>query len=148
MCLRPSGYFLFFLLGGGEGGVQGARRGGGTVFFCLKSRGRQGFEERERGGSREGVCGDLKITTTSTEGQKRHENVAPVLVIIFGNSLVFSRKIITSTGFYRCCAPGASAPVVVKSPSPSVCGDFRGGGGGEYFFRGRNATKLGFFDLL
>ena len=32
-----------------------------------------------------------------------------------GNSLVFSRKIIPSTGFYRCCAPRASAPVVVKS---------------------------------
>ena len=25
---------------------------------------------------------------------------------------------ITSTGFYRCCAPGASAPVVVKNQSP------------------------------
>ena len=28
----------------------------------------------------------------STEGQKSHENSAPVLVIISGNSLVFSRK--------------------------------------------------------
>ena len=24
----------------------------------------------------------------------------------------------TGTGFYRCCAPGASAPVVVKKQSP------------------------------
>ena len=36
-----------------------------------------------------------------------------------GNSPVFSRKIITSTGFYRCCAPRASAPVVVKNQSPT-----------------------------
>ena len=57
--------------------------------------------------------GDLKITSTSTERQKRSQNLAPVLVIISGNSLVFSRKIITSTtGFYRCCAAGAPAPVV------------------------------------
>ena len=58
--------------------------------------------------------GDLKITSTSTERHKRSQNLAPVLGIISGNSLVFSRKIISSTGFYRCCAPGASAPVVVK----------------------------------
>ena len=38
---------------------------------------------------------------------------APVLVIISGKSLAFSRKIIASTGFYRYCAPDASAPVVV-----------------------------------
>ena len=49
--------------------------------------------------------GDLKITSTSTERQKRSQNLAPVLVIISGHSLVFSRKIITSLGFYRCCAP-------------------------------------------
>ena len=65
--------------------------------------------------------GDLKITSTSPERQKRSGNLAPVLVIISGNSLVFSRKIITSTGFYRCCAPGASAPVVVKNQSPRNC---------------------------
>ena len=47
----------------------------------------------------------VKITSASTERQKRSQNLAPVLVIISGNSLVFSRKIITSTGFYRCCAP-------------------------------------------
>ena len=57
---------------------------------------------------------DLKITSTSTERQRRSQNLAPVLVIISGSSLVFSRKIIASTGFYRCCAPGASAPVVVQ----------------------------------
>ena len=54
----------------------------------------------------------------STEGQKLHENSAPVLVIISGHSLVFSRKIITSTGFYRYCAADASAPVVVINQSP------------------------------
>ena len=42
----------------------------------------------------------------------------PLLAMISGNSLAFSRKRITSTGFYRCCAPGASAPVVVKNQSP------------------------------
>ena len=40
------------------------------------------------------------------------------MVIISRNSLVFSREIITSTGFYRYCAPGASAPVVVIDDSP------------------------------
>ena len=64
--------------------------------------------------------GTSKITSTSTEGQKLHENLAPVLVIISGKSLVFSRKIITSTGFYRYCAPDASAPVVVINESPIV----------------------------
>ena len=62
--------------------------------------------------------GDLKITSTSTERQKRSQNLAPVLVIISGKSLVFSRKIITSTDFYRYCAPDASAPVVVINQSP------------------------------
>ena len=47
--------------------------------------------------------GDIKITSTSTEKQKRSQNLAPVLVIISGISLVFSVKIFTSTGFYRCC---------------------------------------------
>ena len=65
--------------------------------------------------------GDLKITSTSTERQKRSQNLAPVLVIIPGKSLVFSRKIITSTDFYRYCAPDASAPVVVINQSPR-CG--------------------------
>ena len=65
--------------------------------------------------------GDLKITSTSTEKGKRSQNLAPVLVIISGNSLVFSRKSITSIGFYRCCAPSASAPIVVKNLSPSLC---------------------------
>ena len=41
--------------------------------------------------------------------------------MISGNSLVFSRKIIASIGFYRCYAPGASAPVVVKNQSPKLC---------------------------
>ena len=59
--------------------------------------------------------GDLKMTSTSIERQKRSQNLALVPVIISGNSLVFSRKIITSTGFHRCCAPGTSAPVVVKN---------------------------------
>ena len=48
----------------------------------------------------------LKITSASTERQKRSQNLAPVLVIISGNSLVFSRKTVTSTGFYLCCAAG------------------------------------------
>ena len=62
--------------------------------------------------------GGLKITSASTERQKRSQNSAPVLVIISGSSLIFPRKIITSTGFYRCCALGAPAPVVVKNQSP------------------------------
>ena len=109
--------------GGGEMGEErwGRRDGGGE-------RGRR--EGEERWGRREGeemgegssllepIIRDLKITSTSTERQKRSQNSAPVLVIFFGNSLVFSRKIITSTGFYRYCAPGASAPVVVKNQSP------------------------------
>ena len=49
----------------------------------------------------------LKNYQYSTEGQKLQENLAPVLVIISWKSLVFSRKIITSTGFYRHCGPDA-----------------------------------------
>ena len=49
------------------------------------------------------------MTSAGTERQKRSQNLAPVLVIISGNSLVFSRKMITSTGFSQCCAPSASA---------------------------------------
>ena len=52
-----------------------------------------------------GVVGDLKITSTSTERQKRSQNLAPALVILSGNSLVFSRKIITSAGFCRVLRP-------------------------------------------
>ena len=47
----------------------------------------------------------LKDCQYSAEGQKFHQNLAPVLVRILWNSLVFSRKIITSTDFYRYCAP-------------------------------------------
>ena len=36
------------------------------------------------------------MTSTSTERQKRSQNLAPVLLIISGNSLVFYRKITTS----------------------------------------------------
>ena len=50
----------------------------------------------------------------STEGQKRHQNLATALVIIWGKSLVFSRKTITSTGFLPVLRLDASAPVVVK----------------------------------
>ena len=38
--------------------------------------------------------------------------------MISGNSLAFSRKIITSTRFYQCLRPDVSAPVVVKKASP------------------------------
>ena len=55
--------------------------------------------------------GDLKITSTSTEKQKRSQNLAPVLVIISGKSLVFSRNIITSTDF------AGSAPRRVSTSS-------------------------------
>ena len=61
----------------------------------------------------------LKNYQYSTEAQKFHDNLVPVLVMISRNSLVFSRKIITSAGFYRCCAPDASAPVVVINESPT-----------------------------
>ena len=46
--------------------------------------------------------GDLEITSASNERQKRSQNLAPVLVIISGNSLAFSRKMITSTVFFFC----------------------------------------------
>ena len=69
-----------------------------------------------------------KITSTSTEGQTLHENLAPVLVIISEKSLVISRKIITSTGFYWYCAPDASAPVVVINESPQLSRAAKRGG--------------------
>ena len=62
--------------------------------------------------------GAWKITSTSTEGQKLHEILAPVLVIIPENLSGISKEMITSTGFYRYCAPDASAPVVVINKSP------------------------------
>ena len=57
----------------------------------------------------------------STEGQKIDRNSAPVLVMILGKSLVFSRKSITSTGFLPVLRLDASAPVVVKNQSPTYC---------------------------
>ena len=78
----------------------------------------RGFQRFFKGPLRDPLIGDLKITSTSIERQKRSQNLAPVLVITSGNSLVFSTKMITSTGFYRYCAPDAPAPVVVKNQSP------------------------------
>ena len=45
--------------------------------------------------------GTLKIASTVLKGFESHKILAPVLVIISGNSLVFSRKIIASTDFYQ-----------------------------------------------
>ena len=42
------------------------------------------------------------------ERQKCHQSLGPVLVIVSGNSLVFSRKLITSTGFCRLSDPNRS----------------------------------------
>ena len=47
------GYFLFFLLGEGEGGVRGARKGGGDRFSIENPR-RGGVSQR----GREGVCSE------------------------------------------------------------------------------------------
>ena len=52
-----------------------------------------------------GLARSLKNYQYGTEGQKRHPTLESVLVIVSGNSLVFSRKSITSTGFCWCCAP-------------------------------------------
>ena len=45
------------------------------------------------------LFGALKITSTVLKPES-HKILAPVLVIISGNSLAFSRKIIISTDFY------------------------------------------------
>ena len=50
-----SDIFYFFLLGEGEGGVRGARKGGGRFFIENPTRG--GLSRRGRG--REGVCGEF-----------------------------------------------------------------------------------------
>ena len=47
------------------------------------------------------------LANTSTERQKCSQNLAPVLVMISRNSLVCSRKSITSTGFFAGAAPPA-----------------------------------------
>ena len=65
------------------------------------------------------------------------------------------KKMIASTGFYRCCALGASAPVLVKNQSPSFfyatitwwtcrtfCVLFCLGGGGEGRTRMRPAGSV------
>ena len=49
--------------------------------------------------------------STSTEGRKFHENLAPVLVNISGNSLVFSRKTITSITAGFLSRAGAETPL-------------------------------------
>ena len=54
------GYFLFFLLGGGEGRVRGAGKGGGRFFIEYPRRGGVSWAGGA-GGSRgqEGVCGEF-----------------------------------------------------------------------------------------
>ena len=60
----------------------------------------------------------LKNYQDSTEGQKFRQNLAPVMVIISGNSLAFSRKLLSVLVIIlRHCAPDAPAPVV-KNQSP------------------------------
>ena len=92
----------------------------------------QGFpllvtKEARKGGSekctrsRDSIAETKKLPVPVLKGKNVAKNLAPVLVIISGNSLAFSRKIITSTDFYRCCAAGASAPVLVKNQSPIYC---------------------------
>ena len=63
---------------------------------------------------------NLKDHQYSIEGQKFHQTLAPVLVIISGTSLTFSRTIITSTGSFLVLRPDVSAPVVVKIQSPTT----------------------------
>ena len=60
------GYFLFFLLGEGEGGVSSRRQeGGGSIFIGNPRKGGGGFleeeeeEEEEGPRGREAVCGEL-----------------------------------------------------------------------------------------
>ena len=108
-----------------------------TNLLRPEQKGQKGVDERSRTsreGEEEAECTrtaifcpcdcdflrDSKITSTSTERRKRSQNLAPVLVTMSRNSLVFSGKVTTSTEFYRCCAPGASAPVVVKNHSPKI----------------------------
>ena len=74
--------------------------------------------------------GDQKFTSTTVlKGKNVAKIFAPVLVIILWNSLVFPRKILTSTEFYRRCAPDAPAPVVVKNQSPKKRSLFYAGSG-------------------
>ena len=67
------------------------------------------LQESEMLGSVSGLTNfsrSLKLpvqTEYSTEGQTLHQNLAPVLVMILWSSLVFSRKMISSTNCYRCC---------------------------------------------
>ena len=61
-----------------------------------------------------------KLPVPVLKGRKNlHVNLAPVLVILSGKSPGFSRKISTSTGFCRYCAPDASAPVALINESPT-----------------------------
>ena len=67
--------------------------------------------------------GEIKVGASknyqySTEGQKFHQNFAPVVVIILWNSLVFSRKCFTSTDFTGTAPRRASTSIVVKKQSP------------------------------
>ena len=50
------GYFLYFLLGRGEGGVRGDREGGGQCFYWKPQEGGGGLPRGERGGEGPGGC--------------------------------------------------------------------------------------------
>ena len=49
--------------------------------------------------------GDLKFTSASTERQKSSQNLAPVLVMISGNSLVFCRNLLPVLVFTGAAPP-------------------------------------------
>ena len=51
------------------------------------------------------MFGDETITSTSNERQKRSQYLAPVLVIISENSLVFSRRILPALVFTSAAPP-------------------------------------------
>ena len=56
----------------------------------------------------------------STDGQKRHRNLAPVLLIIQGKCLAFSRKIITPVLVFTGAAPRrvrSSSGKKIQSPT-------------------------------
>ena len=60
----------------------------------------------------------LKNYQYSTEAQKLHQNSAPVLAIISGNSLGCFRKLYYQYWFYPVLRPDASAPAVVNISLP------------------------------
>ena len=82
---------FFFLLGGGEGGVQGDREGGGGVRFFIENPRRGGWGESPKGGGGRGPrvsAGNLGGGGLYQHDASRCTNIVGYVLIAFGDAQV------------------------------------------------------------